>query len=481
MEQAEAMTSRLADAQGATGWGDLFAQGRLPQFALICLGVWLTAADSLVTATIMPSVGAALGGYAFFGWAVAGFLVGVVMACASAGRLSEIFGLRRATVFAASLFTLGCFVGAIAPDMTWFLVGRFVQGIGSGWISGFAMVAIGMLFPQRHLARVFAAVAAVWGIATLVGPLVGGALVETGSWRTVFWLFMAQGAIFGIAATWLLKGAGRAQAGTGIPVRQLLCLGAGIAAIAWANVTASAIFATVLVAAGLMLLFIVLRLDHTARIRLLPHRAGDFRSVCGAGYAAMFATTAASMGLTVYGPAILQELRGLSPLMAGYAVGAEALAWTFAAFAIAGVTPRQEGLFIRLGALAILAGAVILAIFMPHAELVPVLVGAATMGTGFGLSSSLMSRRVLAVLSEEDMAIGSSALIATRQTGGAFGAAIAGVAANAAGFSSGLTVASAHSTAVWVFLTGIPLAIAGAWAAWRLGSGRVNAVGLASA
>ena len=65
----------MAEASvGAKNWGDLLAEGRLPKFALICLGVWLNAADSLVTATIMPSVGLDLGGYGYFSWAVAGFL-----------------------------------------------------------------------------------------------------------------------------------------------------------------------------------------------------------------------------------------------------------------------------------------------------------------------------------------------------------------------------------------------------------------------
>ena len=59
----------------SSSWTDLLADGRLPRFALICLGVWLNAADSLVTATIMPSVGADLGGYAYFGWATAGYLL----------------------------------------------------------------------------------------------------------------------------------------------------------------------------------------------------------------------------------------------------------------------------------------------------------------------------------------------------------------------------------------------------------------------
>ena len=78
-------------------WADVIGEGRLPRFVLICMGVWITAADSLVTATIMPSVGADLGGYAYFGWATAGFLLGSVMAGASSGLLALRFGLRRAT------------------------------------------------------------------------------------------------------------------------------------------------------------------------------------------------------------------------------------------------------------------------------------------------------------------------------------------------------------------------------------------------
>src|SRR5579859_2806814 len=120
-------------------WADLLADGRLPRFALICLGVWLNAADSLVTATIMPSVGAQLGGYAYFSWATAGFLVGAILAGASAGRVSEIFGLRGATAAAGALMAAGCVMSALAPDVGTFLVGRLIQGLGSGWISGFAM------------------------------------------------------------------------------------------------------------------------------------------------------------------------------------------------------------------------------------------------------------------------------------------------------------------------------------------------------
>jgi len=161
----------------STSWADLLAEGRLPRFALICLGVWLNAADSLVTATIMPSVGADLGGYAYFAWATAGYLVGAILAGASSGRLSEMFGLRAATALAGVVMAVGCVMSAMAPSVAPFLIGRLIQGLGSGWISGFAMVAIAFLFPERHLPKVFTAVTFVWGIATLLSPLFGGLVV----------------------------------------------------------------------------------------------------------------------------------------------------------------------------------------------------------------------------------------------------------------------------------------------------------------
>src|SRR5690606_34591840 len=81
---------------------------------LLALGIWLNAADTLVAATIMPSVGRDLGGHAWFGWATAGFLLGAIVAGASAGRMSEVLGLRRAMVVAGITFAVGCLFGALA-------------------------------------------------------------------------------------------------------------------------------------------------------------------------------------------------------------------------------------------------------------------------------------------------------------------------------------------------------------------------------
>jgi MFS family permease len=455
-------------SMGEKGWGDLLAEGRLSKFALICLGVWLNAADALVTATIMPSVGVDLGGYGYFSWSVAGFLVGAILAGASAGRISELCGLRAATVVSGLLTAAGCVMSAAAPDVFTFLAGRLVQGLGTGWISGFAMVAIALLFPERHLARVFATVSGVWGVATLLGPLVGGLYAAGGHWRGVFWLFAAQSAAFSAAAFWLLRGAEARRAGAGVPWLQLAVLTLGVGAIAVADLAGNAMASLALVAAGLVVLGLVLWIDARARVRLLPREAARLGTVVGAGYASMFLLTAASMGFAIYGPPILQTLRGYSPLWAGYVIGVESLAWTAAAFLVAEGAERWDAFWVRAGAVCLIVSVMVLPWALADQPVAWVLVGATLLGAAFGLSWSFMSMRVMAALSDEDRAIGAAAIMAVRQTGAAAGAALSGAAANLVGFSRGLDAATARAASVSVFLIAIPLALAGAWAAFRL-------------
>jgi len=457
---------------GGRGWADLLGEGRLPKFALICLGVWLNAADALVTATIMPSVGADLGGYAYFSWSVAGFLVGAILAGASAGRLSELFGLRRATALSGLLTAAGCVMSAAAPDMFTFLAGRLVQGLGTGWISGFSMVAIALLFPERHLARVFAAVSGVWGVATLLGPLVGGIYAAGDDWRGVFWLFAVQATVFSAAAMPLLRGSQSRRDGPGVPWLQLGVLTLAVGAIAVADLAAQPALSLALIAAGLAVLVVVVRIDARARVRLLPREAASLSTVAGAGYAAMFLLTAASMGFAIYGPPILQVLRGYSPLWAGYVVGVESLAWTAAAFLVADASARWDAIWVRTGAVCLILSVVVLSCALADRPIVWTLAGASLLGAAFGLSWSFMSRRVMAVLSDEDRAIGSSAIMAVRQTGAAAGSALAGAAANLAGFAHGATPEAARAASVSVFLIAIPLALAGTWAAFRMTEAR---------
>ena len=458
-----------ATAPASGSWADVLGEGRLPRFALICLGVWLNAADSLITATIMPSVGRSLGGYPYFGWATAGYLLGSVLAGASSGVLALRFGLRSATAAAALLYAAGCALSAVAPEIFGFLAGRILQGIGGGWVVGLCSVAIGLLFANRLLPRVYSAISSVWGIAVLVGPLLGGLFADAGSWRAVFWAFAVQGVAVAAAARIMLPA--EATDGHGaVAWRQLGLIAIGVTLIALADLAGDFARTAALTALGVAAFLLALRLDGRSTVRLLPRGSGDLRTPHGAGYATMFLLNAAAMGLPVYGPAILQTLRGLSALFAGYVVGAEALFWTAASLPVAGLTGRWPGRLIRLGVVTVFVGLSLCALVFDDSHLVWAVIACGVVGSGFGLSWAFISQGILGVLADEERAIGGAGIATVRLTGAAAGAAMAAAIANLVGFAGGFTVPAARAAGLWVFVAALPIAGLACVTAWRLGS-----------
>jgi MFS family permease len=454
----------------AARWRDLIAAPLAPRAALVMLGVWLNAADALVTATIMPSVARDLGGYAFFGWAVAGYLLGSILAGASAGQLAQRLGLKPAMVGAAIAYAAGCALSAASPTIALFLAGRLLQGIGAGWIVGFCYVAIGVVFPERLWARMFGAASGVWGVATLLGPLVGGLFAAAGAWRGAFWLFALQGLAFALACLWLL-GPGQADdsaAPRPLAWRTLSVLAAGIAAIGGADVVGGWLAPVGLIAAGLALLAFAGAINAGAGERLVPRDAVRLSTTAGAGYAMILAMSAAGSVLGVYGAAILQVVHGASPLTAGYAIGMEALAWTLAALIVSGQPDHRHGVLILAGAGTIVAGIVLMALTIGAAGLAAFILGAVVLGSGYGLSWSLATRRILAALPAEDRAVGASAAPTTQMIGGAVGAAAAGAVANLLGLTRSFTQVRAALDGPWLFAAFTPLALIGLAAAVRL-------------
>jgi hypothetical protein len=459
------MSAEAATAPGhghsPTGWADLLAEGRAPVLGLVMLGCWVVAADSLVTATIMPSVGAALDGYAWFGWAASGFMTGLVVATASSSWLAERIGLRAAMMLAGGGFAVGCAISAAAPGIGLFLAGRVLQGCAAGWVIGLIYVALAILFPARHLPRVFAMLTSIWGIATFAGPLLGGLFADAGAWRGVFWLFAAQGLVFTAASFLLVPAATARDAASTLPVRALVLLAFGIGALATASVLASLALAAPLAAAGTGLLILSIHTDRARPAGLVPRSAADPAFPLGSAYLTYFCMTAAGTAFALYAPAMLQHNAGLSALEAGYLVALEALAWTVAALAVAGASEKWRPRFILIGAAAILAGTVAITVAMNSSSLVAVAAAGATMGAGFGLYSAFLSQRVMGAFDDGGRVRGSSAISAARNSGGALGAAMAAIAANAAGFGEGLSEGNAGWIAWGAFGSAVPFALAG--------------------
>src|SRR5579859_469785 len=126
------MRGGMAQTEAVPSWRDVAATGQLGKFLLLCLGVWLHAADSLLAATVMPAAVREIGGVQFINWALALYHLGSIVAAVTTGSITGRIGLRAGLVLAALLYALGCIASAVAPQIGLLLAGRLLQGLGGG-------------------------------------------------------------------------------------------------------------------------------------------------------------------------------------------------------------------------------------------------------------------------------------------------------------------------------------------------------------
>lgn len=448
-------------------WIELRSRRYAPLLALLCLGIWLNAADTLVTVTIMPSVARAIGGYEWFGWTVAAYLVGSIMASACSARLVADYGVRRMTIAFGLVYAAGCALGAVSHTMPLFVAGRFVQGAGAGAIVALSYIAIPANFPERVWPAVFGAISAIWGVATLLGPLLGGLFAGGEQWRLLFWAFVAQAGVF-VVLIRIMMGADAARTDAkGVPAFQLAVLGGSVAALGSASLVEDTVLAVSLVLASAIGFVALLAIDRAARVRLLPRDAGNLGTAAGQGYFVIFAAEAAAIGFSVYGAVFLQAIHGLSPLVAGFAVGMIAMGWTITSLIVAR-WPAREALWLRLGLLTVLAGTLFGSWAVPRADAITAAVSMFVLGSGFGLSWAFLAKAIIASLGDDERDAGSTAVPTAQLIGGAFGSAGAGAAAASLGFRDGVDPALAVSDGPWVFLIFVPFALAAVFAVHRL-------------
>ncbi|WP_375595560.1 MFS transporter [Algihabitans albus] len=452
-------------------WRALLVRTHASALALVCLGIWLHAADELVIATMMPAIVADIGGAGLIAWTLAFYELGSIIAGATAALLALRFGLRMPMTVSALAFAVGCTLAALAPSMPVLLAGRLVQGLGSGGLVALAFVAVGLFFPLRLTARVMAAMSALWGLSSFLGPLIGGLFVEYGSWRGGFWFFALQAA--GLAL-WIAtrRDGGRPDEASlpamGFPGLRLLALAAAVVLVALAGTDIDLLQVPLLVAAGLLCLALFVWLDGRAgEDRLLPRAPAAVTRPTGAALVMVFCMSAATIPLAIYGPLLITSLHGSSALTAGYIIACSSIGWTLVAVAASGAAERHDPLLIVAGMGLTAASVLGLLYAIPNGPLWLIALFAAIEGGGFGLAWTFILRRARRLAAPGEIERVAGAIPTVQRIGYALGAALIGIVANAAGLADGEGAAVTAGVSSAIFLACLPLAALGLLAAVR--------------
>src|SRR5712692_11843403 len=169
----------------------------------VVLSIFLGAMESTVVATAMPKVVGSLGDLYMYSWVFSGFLLTSTVTMPLWGRLSDLYGRLPVYLTGLTLFLVGSALSGLSRTMLELIVFRMVQGLGAGSLITIGMTIVGDMFRLERRAKMQGYISGVWGVASLVGPLLGGLLTDYVSWRWVFYINVPFGAI----AMWLIGGA----------------------------------------------------------------------------------------------------------------------------------------------------------------------------------------------------------------------------------------------------------------------------------
>jgi MFS family permease len=425
--------------------------------ALICL-VTVVAFETMSVATVMPEVLDDIGGLALYGWVFSAFALGQIVGIVVSGVWADRSNPVAPVVAGLLVFLIGLVVSGTAATMAVVVVGRALQGFGSGVVPTVAYVCIGRGIPQADRARTFAWMSSAWLVPSLIGPLGAAWLVRHVGWEWVFLGLVPVTVVVGFAALAPIAALGPPDGGArsvghdaqrmGLAVA--VAMGAGL--LLWSfQVTRLAPAAMAATLGGVVL---VLSFRAVTPVGTLRARPGAPAAVAVRGL-----LTASFFGAEAFVTLALSRVRDTSTVFAGAVLAVASFTWTAGSWGQARWIDRWgPRRLVQAGLAAVAAGVGSFALVVAW---LPLWLAFPTWGlaaAGIGLAYSPLSQSVLAAAQAGSEGEASSGLQLSDVLGFALGSGFAGVIVTAVDRSGGAistAVAMVWALALIVALTGI--------------------------
>ena len=440
----------------------------------VMLSIFLAAMESTVVATAMPKVIGSLGGIQMYSWVFSGFLLTSTVTMPLWGRLSDFYGRRAVYLTGLTIFLAGSALSGLARTMFELIVFRMLQGLGAGSLITIGMTIVGDLFRLERRAKMQGYISGVWGVASLIGPLLGGLLTDYVSWRWVFYINLP----FGLIAMMLIGGALDRGRPTGrmliIDYAGIAFFAAGVSALLLGVVQAGRVGAWSgldvlgLLVIGVATLVAFVAVERRAPAPIVPLDLFANRVVLAA-VATGFLAGMAMFGAISFVPLFLQQVVGTSATVAGFVLTPFVIGWVVLSAASARLVLRIGYRTVVFAGMICLALAFVLftrwdSTLTTGMAMRDVLLG----GVGMGLNMVPMLIAVQSAVPRTELGVATSMTQFFRAVGGTLGLSVMG-AVMAQRLHAGLPmVVALHG----VFVVGLVICVAALGAAFLVPPGR---------
>lgn len=430
----------------------------------IMLSLFLASMEGTVVATAMPTIVEQLGGLSIYSWVFSVYLLTSTTTVPIYGKLSDLYGRKPVYVISMLLFLAGSILCGRAHSMEQLIAFRAVQGIGAGGVLPLAFTIVGELFNLEQRARLQGFFSGVWGVSAVIGPLIGGFLVDKVSWQWVFYINIIPGLLAVGLVWWVWKAEPQPRAvkvivdypGAALLTLCVLSLLLGLnelgSLVGWACLAA---------AIGFLAGFIWV--ERRAADPILPFHLFKSRLFTVAILHGVLSGWAV-FGSLNYVPLFVQSVLGTSATQAGITLTPMSLSWTLTSVAGGWLLLKMGYRSLALGGMVVLvAGAFFMSRIGVNTSQIWLMVYLSMMGVGMGISVPAFLIAVQSTVGREDLGVATSTLQFSRSIGGALGVSVLG-----ATLSAGLTrhMAAAGIDPASASLNQLLDPVAGASAVW---------------
>ncbi len=403
----------------------------------VMTGMFIAALEATVVGTAMPTVIAALGGLNHYSWVFSAYLITSTVTVPVWGKLSDLYGRRILYQIGIAIFLIGSVLSGFSTSMTQLIIFRAIQGFGAGALVPLGMTIIGDIFTLKERARMQAYFSGVWGLSSVIGPIIGGFITDQLSWHWVFFINLPVGLAAALIMQIALKEpkhtARRAidYAGAGL-------LMASITLIMLALVEGGTTFATffaprnlTFIVGAVVLLALFAIVERRADDPIIPFHLFKNRTVSvavGAGFLA----GVAMFGAISFVPLFAQGALGSTATEAGSLLTPLMVSWVIMSVVGGRLLLKLGYRSVTIaGFILLTTGFVFLSMFERETARFWLYADLILIGAGLGLTMLTLLIAVQQAVNKSELGVATSLNQFSRSIGGAFGVAVMGAVLSA--------------------------------------------------